>query len=62
MPREKTMVISLRLTPGLKEAVEKAADRSGLGQMDWIRAVLARAANEGAFAPRPKKRERKKRD
>ena len=48
---EKAVVVSLRMTPELKKMVDEAATRSGLGLMDWLRAVLARAANEGAFAP-----------
>ncbi len=49
---EKAVVVSLRMTPDLKKMVDEAATRSGLGLMDWLRAVVARAANEGAFAPR----------
>ncbi len=49
---EKQVVLSVRMTPSLKQAVDEAASRSGLTVLDWIRAVLARAANEGAFAPR----------
>ena len=49
---EKLVVVSLRMTPTLKKMVDRAARKSGLGFMDWVRAVLARAANEGAFAPR----------
>jgi hypothetical protein len=48
---EKAVVVSVRMTPELKRMVDEAATRSGLGLMDWLRAVLARAANEGAFAP-----------
>ena len=51
MARQKAVVVSLRMTPELKRAVDQAARRSGLGLMDWIRAVLARAAHEGAFGP-----------
>ena len=44
----------------VKAFVEDASDRAGMTLSDWMRAVLARAANEGAFAPRKvgKKRER----
>ena len=49
---EKVVVVSLRMTPTLKKMVDRSARKSGLGMMDWIRAVLARAANEGAFTPR----------
>ena len=59
MPSQKPVVVSLRLTPALKLAIDEAAARSGLGFTDWTRAVLARAANEGAFCP-PKKRQRRK--
>ena len=52
MLNEKTVVVSLRMTPKLKKMVDQAARRSGLGLNDWLRAVLARAANEGAYAPR----------
>jgi hypothetical protein len=51
VPNEKLVVVSLRITPALKAMVDGAAKRSGLGLNDWLRAVLARAANEGAFAP-----------
>jgi len=51
---DKVVVVSLRITPALKAMVDGAAKRSGLGINDWLRAVLARAANEGAFAPREK--------
>lgn len=49
---QKEIVLSVRLTPTLKRVVDEAADQSGLTTLDWIRAVLARAANEGAFVPR----------
>lgn len=52
MTVHKQIVLSVRITPTLKEAVDRVADRSGLTTLDWIRAVLARAANEGAFGPR----------
>lgn len=61
MTQEKDAVISLRMKAELKEAVERAAERSHLSVPDWIRAVLARAANEGAFAPRPQRKSRQKR-
>jgi hypothetical protein len=56
MVQRKPVVVSVRLTPELKAAVDAAAERSGLGLMDWVRGVLARAANEGAFAPRKPRR------
>ncbi len=49
---QKQIVLSVRLTPTLKRFVDDAASASGLTTLDWIRAVLARAANEGAFGPR----------
>ena len=52
MQQQKTTHIVLRVTPRLKLFCEAAAARSGLTLSDWARAVLARAANEGAFAPR----------
>lgn len=55
MPREKSVLVGVRMTPALERAIKSAANSSGLGRLDWIRAVLARAANEGAFGP-PKRR------
>ena len=52
MAEDKLVVVSLRMTPTLKRIVDRTARKSGLGLNDWMRAVLARAANEGAFAPR----------
>ena len=52
MSTQKTTHIIIRTTPKLKKFCEKAASKSGLTLSDWTRAVLARAANEGAFAPR----------
>ena len=49
---EKVVVVSLRLTEKLQGMVDAAVEKSGLTTQEWIRAVLARAANEGAFAPR----------
>jgi len=56
----KTVHLILRVQPKFKAFVEDASDRAGMTLSDWMRAVLARAANEGAFAPRKvgKKRER----
>ena len=50
--------LTFRLTSTLKRDFEGAARRAGLTLSDWIRAVLARAANEGAFAPRKRRRGR----
>jgi hypothetical protein len=52
MAVEKNIVLSVRMTETLKRRIDQAALRSGLTTLDWLRAVLARAANEGAFAPR----------
>ena len=47
------IVMPLRMTQLLRDAVGEAAQASGLTMQEWIRGVLARAANEGAFTPRP---------
>lgn len=47
--------MNFRITPDLRNAVQAAADRSGLTLPDWLRAVVARAANEGAFAPKERR-------
>ncbi len=60
-PTEKIAYINVRVTAPLKKACEIAAKRSHLTLPDWVRAVLARAANEGAFAPRKGARYGKKR-
>ncbi len=52
MKDAKTTHIIIRASPKLKQFCEAAAEESGLSLSDWARAVLARAANEGAFAPR----------
>ena len=52
MDEDKSVVMSLRITPTLKAMVDAAAKRSGLGLNDWLRAVMALAANQGAFAPK----------
>jgi antitoxin component of RelBE/YafQ-DinJ toxin-antitoxin module len=49
---EKGVILTVRITADLKDMVDTAAKKSGLTSSDWTRAVLARAANEGAFAPR----------
>ncbi len=51
----KTSVLMVRISPPLKRTCEQTARRAGLSLSEWCRAVLARAANEGAFAP-PKRR------
>ena len=50
-PKQQDSYINVRLTTGLRKACETTAKRSHLTLADWVRAVLARAANEGAFAP-----------
>lgn len=52
MAIQQRIVMPLRMTEVLRDAVGDAARASGLTMQDWIRAVLARAANEGAFTPR----------
>jgi antitoxin component of RelBE/YafQ-DinJ toxin-antitoxin module len=52
MEIQKDHVLSVRITETLRVAIQRTADASGLTSGDWVRAVLARAANEGAFAPR----------
>ena len=61
-PIQKEETIAFRLTSNLKKSCETAARRSGLTTSDWIRAVLARAANEGAFAPPPRKKKGTKKE
>lgn len=51
----KSEALQIRVTPAQRETIDTAAERSGLTLSDWIRAVLTRAANEGAFAPKTKK-------
>lgn len=52
MTRPQEALIQVRVTPELKARVEAAAKRSALTPADWVRAVLALAANLGAFAPK----------
>ena len=54
-PIQQTASLNVRVTPALRKACEVAAKRSHLTLPDWIRAVLARAANEGAFAPKKRR-------
>lgn len=42
---EKTTVVNLRVTPQLKARLTRAAAHDGLSLSEWIRAVLARAAD-----------------
>ena len=53
-------VVSVRLSRTVKERVDAAVEESGLTLADWCRAVLARAASEGAFTPRKKGRRKKR--
>lgn len=61
MKMQKDELLAVRLSSTLKGDLEDAAERSGLGLADWVRAVLARAANEGAFAPPKRRKHGKKR-
>ena len=47
----KTVHLIIRVAPKLKRTLERAAKRTGLSTSEWVRFVLLRAANEGAFAP-----------
>ncbi len=49
---EKDVTVRVRMAEGLKTDAGRAARTSGLTLLDWIRGVVARAANEGTFAPR----------
>ena len=60
-PTEKIAYVNVRVTAPLKKACEITAKRSHLTLPDWVRAVLARAANEGAFAPPKRRKHGKKR-
>jgi hypothetical protein len=60
-PTHKETFINVRMTAGLRKACERAAKRSHLTLPDWVRAVLARAANEGAFGP-PRKEGNEQKD
>ena len=46
---EKDKVLRVRITGSLEEAIDAAARRDKLTTPDWIRAVVARAADKGAF-------------
>ncbi len=52
MPTEKTAVVRVRVTPEMERLLARAADRAAMTLSDWMRCVLARAASEGAYAPR----------
>ncbi len=58
---QKDELLAVRLSSTLKGDLEDAAGRAGLGLADWVRAVLGRAANEGAFAPPKRRKHGKKR-
>ena len=60
MTEHKTKQVILRVTPDHKQIFEGAADNAGLSLSEWIRAVLLRAANEGAFAPKKGRQNGKK--
>lgn len=57
---DKEAMLRVRVTSDLMGMIEGAAKKSGLHVAEWTRAVLARAANEGAFAPRKGDRHGKK--
>jgi hypothetical protein len=48
---EKGHIMSVRLTDELRERIDRAAEKAALTTADWVRSVLALAANQGAFAP-----------
>ena len=50
-PAEKTEQLNLRLTAGARRACEEAATAAHMTLLDWARAVLIVAANQGAFGP-----------
>ena len=50
-PEQNTERLAARVTPALKKACERAAERDGLTLSDWLRFCLARAAVEGVFRP-----------
>ena len=58
---QKDELLAVRLSSTLKSDCEDAARRAGLAVAEWVRAVLARAANEGAFAPPKRRKHGKKR-
>jgi hypothetical protein len=55
-PMGNSVQMNFRITPELRGAVAAAAKQSGLTLPDWLRYVVARAAHEGAFAPRMERR------
>jgi hypothetical protein len=57
--QDKEAVLRMRVTAQFKKRVETAAAVSGMGVSEWMRAVLARAVTEGAYAPRPTRKGRK---
>lgn len=54
-----TETVFVRMTPALRDAVQEAADQSGLVFSEWVRAVLARAVAEGAYQLKPKRGSKK---
>ena len=56
---KKVVVISVRISPELKAAVDQTVEASGLGLTDWLRGVVARAVHEGAFTPRKGRRKKR---
>jgi hypothetical protein len=50
---------NFRLSKELRKRIFRASKAAGLAPADWCRAVLALAANRGAFAPPPKPKDPK---
>jgi len=46
---EKDVTLQVRITSALLEAIDSAAESSGLTRSSWVCAVLARAVDKGAF-------------
>jgi hypothetical protein len=59
---EKGHIMSVRLTDELRERIDRAAEKAALTTADWVRSVLALAANQGAFAPRRTHGARRRKD
>lgn len=58
---EKTEQLNIRLTPAARQACESAATLAHMTLLDWARAVLVVAANQGAFGPRKERMNRRHR-
>ncbi len=55
MTVEKSAVFTIRVTPELLARCHATARAAAMTLPDWVRTVLALAANQGAFAPQLKK-------